>query len=77
VRDLERERYMVSLKQLSNHPFNKELQDLYDLGMTDLKANLGAIDVAKGDLDYAYNYLLDGYYEEPVLDPYMKEVQKV
>ena len=43
--------------------------------MTDLKSNIKAIDVAKGNLDYAYNYLLDGYYEEPVLDPYMQMVQ--
>lgn len=71
VRDLEKERYIANLSKLSNHPYNKELLDLYDLGMTDLQSNLRAIDVAKGNLDYAYNYLLDGYYEEPVLDPYM------
>ena len=51
VRDLERERYIISLRQLSSHPFNKELLELYDLGMTDLKANLGAIDVAKGNVE--------------------------
>ena len=57
VRDLERERYMADLKRLSNHPYNKELQELYDLGMTDLKLNLRAIDETKGNLEYAYNYL--------------------
>ena len=51
VRDLERDRYIISLRQLSSHPFNKELLELYDLGMTDLKANLGAIDVAKGNVE--------------------------
>ena len=68
---------MAHIKQLSSHPFINELQELYDLGMTDLKSNLKAIDVAKGNLEYAYNYLQDGYYEEPVLDPYMQMVQKV
>ena len=51
VRDLERDRYIVSLRQLSSHPYNKELLELYDLGMTDLKANLGAIDVSKGNVE--------------------------
>jgi len=45
--------------------------------MTDLNANLRAIDKTKGDLDLAYNYLLDGYYEEPVIDPYMQMVQTI
>jgi hypothetical protein len=48
---------MAKLKQLSSHPFINELQELYDLGMTDLKSNLKAIDVAKGNLENAYNYL--------------------
>jgi hypothetical protein len=57
VIDYERERYMINLKQLSSHPFINELQELYDLGMTDLKSNLKAIDVARGNLENAYNYL--------------------
>jgi hypothetical protein len=51
---------MFHLKQLLNNPFTLKLEELYDLGMTDLNANLEAIDLAKGNLDYAYNYLLDG-----------------
>ena len=51
VRDLERDRYIVSLRQLSSHPFNKELLELYDLGMTDIKLNLQAIDLVRGNLE--------------------------
>lgn len=45
--------------------------------MTDLNSNLLAIDLAKGDLEYAYNYLSLGQNEEQILDPYFQEVQKV
>jgi hypothetical protein len=62
---------------MQHHPFIKELYELYDLGMTDLNANLKAIDAAKGNSERALNFLLDGYDDEPILDPYMLEVQKV
>jgi hypothetical protein len=39
--------------------------------MTDLKSNLRAIELAKGNVEYAYNYLSDGLDEQTIIDPYM------
>ena len=56
---------------MQHHPFIKELYDLYDLGMTDLNANLKAIDAAQGNSERALSFLLDGYDDDLILDPYM------
>ena len=62
---------------MTKHPYIKELLELFDVGMTDLNANLEAIDSAKGNLDLALNYLLDGKSQEQIVDPYMKLVQNI
>jgi hypothetical protein len=35
---------MEEIKKMTKHPYIKELQELFDVGMTDLNANLEAID---------------------------------
>ena len=42
---------------MSFHPFTKELEELYDFGMDDFNENLRAINLAKGNLVHAYNFL--------------------
>ena len=43
VRDKEREEYTLKLKIFTDIPFTEQLLELFDLGMTDLDANILAI----------------------------------
>jgi hypothetical protein len=62
---------------MSFNPFTKELQALYDLGMTDLNSNIRALDLAKGDLESASYYLSFGKHEDPIDDPFILMVQNI
>jgi hypothetical protein len=44
VVDKQREAYTAQVNKLTHHPFSSGLLDLYDLGMTDLNANLRALE---------------------------------
>ena len=69
--------YILQLNQMSYNPFTKELQEMYDLGMTDLNSNLRAIDLAKGDLKSALYFLQLFKHEEPIDDPFIMMVQNI
>jgi hypothetical protein len=43
VGDKEREEYALLLKTLTDIPFTEQLLEMFDLGMTDLNANIQAI----------------------------------
>lgn len=64
--------YIAQLNQMTNYPFTKELLQLQDFGMTDFNENLRAINKAKGNVEHAFNLLLDGAStEQPIFDAYM------
>jgi hypothetical protein len=63
--------YTLEVKKQLGNPYISQLYELYDLGLTDLNSNLRAINLAKGNIEKACNYILEGIFVEPVLDPYM------
>ena len=70
--------YIAQLNQMTNYPFTKELLQLQDFGMTDFNENLRAINKAKGNVEHAFNLLLDGAStEQPTVEAYMQMVQEV
>ncbi len=56
--------FIEKYKEISNHPYAKEIINLFDMGFADLTANVKAIDRYRGDLDLALNYLLEYKGEE-------------
>ena len=57
LRGSQKDPLIEKYKDISNHPCANEIRALFDMGFSDLTANVKAIDKFKGNLDLAINYL--------------------
>ena len=59
LRRSHKDEFIEKYREISSHPFANEIRTLYDLGFSNLSANVEAIDRSEGNLDLAINYLFE------------------
>jgi hypothetical protein len=64
LRASKKDEFIEKYKEISYHPFANEIRTLFDMGFSNLSANVEAIDKYDGNLDQATNYLFESQQEE-------------
>jgi hypothetical protein len=59
LRGSQKDEFIEKYNEISNHPFSNEIRTLFDMGFSNLSANVEAIDRSEGNLDLAINYLFE------------------
>jgi uncharacterized UBP type Zn finger protein len=64
LRTSQKDDFIDKYKEISNHPNANEIRTLFDMGFSNLSANVKAINRSEGNLDLAINYLFEKLEEE-------------